>query len=70
LDQQHFLIGIAHDEMSGADERRTGLLQNLAAWNTLTHPHHLGVTFHALVQAKDAPAELDGLRFARPGGLT
>jgi SAM-dependent MidA family methyltransferase len=65
LDQQHFLMGIAHDELSGADERRVGILQNLGAWNTLTHPHHLGVTFHALVQGKDAPAELDGLRFAR-----
>jgi SAM-dependent MidA family methyltransferase len=69
LDQQHFLMGIAHDELSGADQMRVGILQNLGAWNTLTHPHHLGVTFFALVQAKDAPAELDGLRFARPGGL-
>ena len=69
LDQQHFLMGIAHDELSGADEMRVGILQNLPGWNTLTHPHHLGVTFHALVQAKDATGELDGLRFARPGGL-
>lgn len=69
LDQQHFLMGIAHDELSGADERRVGILQNLGAWNTLTHPQHLGATFHALVQAKDAPVEIDGLRFARPGGL-
>jgi SAM-dependent MidA family methyltransferase len=69
LDQQHFLMGVAHDELSGADERRVGILQSLGAWNTLTHPHHLGVTFFALVQAKDAPAGLDGLRFARAGGL-
>jgi hypothetical protein len=48
---------------------RAGILQNLGGWNTLTHPHHLGATFHALVQAKDAPRELDGLRFARPGRL-
>ncbi len=69
VDQQHFFVGIAHDEMRGADGMQVGILQNLPAWNTLTHPHHLGVTFFALVQAKDAPGELDGLRFARPGGL-
>ena len=50
-------MGVAHDELSGADERRVGILQSLGAWNTLTHPHHLGVTFFALVQAKDAPGE-------------
>jgi hypothetical protein len=41
----------------------------LRAWNTLTHPEHLGSRFQVLLQAKDAPASLDGLRFARPGGL-
>jgi SAM-dependent MidA family methyltransferase len=65
VDQQHFLMGIAHDELSGAPSPRTGIAQNVRAWNTLTHPEHLGLTFHALVQAKDAPLELDGLRYAR-----
>jgi SAM-dependent MidA family methyltransferase len=69
LDQQHFLMGIAHDEMSGAEGPRVKLQESLLAWNTLTHPEHLGANFHALLQAKDAPANLDGLRFVRPGGL-
>jgi hypothetical protein len=43
--------------------------ENLGAWNTLTHPDHLGVDFFALLQAKNAPANLDGLRFSRTGGL-
>jgi hypothetical protein len=43
--------------------------KNLGAWNTLTHPDHLGADFFALLQVKDAPANLDGLRYARPGGL-
>jgi SAM-dependent MidA family methyltransferase len=69
VDQQRFLLGIAHDEMSGADGPRVQIQENLGAWNTLTHPDHLGANFFALIQAKNAPAELDGLRFARPGGL-
>ncbi len=69
LDQQHFLMGIAHDELSGADSPLSGIQQNLRAWNTLTHPEHLGANFFALVQAKDASWQLDCLRFARPGGL-
>ena len=69
LDQQHFLMGIAHDELAGTAPARLGLAENVAAWQTLIHPSHLGVSFHALIQAKDAPtAPLDGLRFARPSG--
>jgi SAM-dependent MidA family methyltransferase len=69
LDQQHFLMGLAHNELSGAPGPRAGIQQSLNAWNTLTHPSHLGATFFALLQGKDAPANLDGLRFARLGGL-
>jgi SAM-dependent MidA family methyltransferase len=69
LDQQRFLMGVAHDELSGAEGPRLNIQKNLRAWNTLTHPEHLGANFFALLQAKDAPANLDGLRFARPGGL-
>jgi SAM-dependent MidA family methyltransferase len=68
VDQQRFLMGVAHDELSGSKERTVKLQENLRGWNTLTHPEHLGATFYALVQAKNAPSELDGLRFARPGG--
>ena len=69
LDQQRFMMGVAHDELSGAAGPRVEIQENLGAWNTLTHPDHLGANFFALLQAKDAPANLDGLRFARPGGL-
>jgi len=69
LDQQRFLMGVAHDELSEAGGPRVKIQENLGAWNTLTHPEHLGADFFALLQAKDAPANLDGLRFARPGGL-
>ena len=69
LDQQHFLMGVAHDELSGAGGPQVGIQKNLGAWNTLTHPEHLGADFFALLQAKNAPTNLDGLRFARPGGL-
>jgi SAM-dependent MidA family methyltransferase len=69
LDQQRFLMGVAHDELSGAAGPRVKIQESLRAWNTLTHPEHLGADFFALLQAKDAPATLDGLRFARPGGL-
>ncbi len=66
VDQQRFLMGVAHDELSEKEGRRAGIANNTRAWNTLTHPDHLGATFYALLQAKDAPAGLDGLRFARP----
>jgi SAM-dependent MidA family methyltransferase len=69
LDQQHFLMGVAHDELSGAEGPTVEIQTHLRAWNTLTHPEHLGADFFALIQAKDAPAKLDGLRWARPGGL-
>ena len=69
LDQQRFLMGVAHDELSGVDGPRVKIQEHLGAWNTLTHPEHLGANFFALVQAKNAPANMDGLRFARPGGL-
>jgi SAM-dependent MidA family methyltransferase len=70
LDQQHFLMGIAHGELSGAAGPRIGIQESQGAWNTLTHPEHLGADFFALLQVKDAPATLDGLRFSRPGGLS
>jgi SAM-dependent MidA family methyltransferase len=66
LDQQRFLMGVAHDELSGAGAPLVKIQENLGAWNTLTHPEHLGADFFALLQAKNAPANLDGLRFARP----
>jgi SAM-dependent MidA family methyltransferase len=69
LDQQRFLMGVAHDELSGAGGPLVKIQENLGGWNTLTHPEHLGADFYALLQAKNAPANLDGLRFARPGGL-
>jgi SAM-dependent MidA family methyltransferase len=69
LDQQHFLMGIAHDELSGAATPQAGIATNLRAWQTLTHPGHLGARFHALLQAKHAPPELAALRYARPNNL-
>ena len=69
LDQQRFLMGVAHEELSEAGGPRVNIQENLGAWNTLTHPDHLGADFFALLQAKNAPANLDGLRYARPGGL-
>jgi SAM-dependent MidA family methyltransferase len=65
LDQQRFLMGIAHDELSGAAGPRMGIAENLRAWNTLTHPEFLGSRFRALVQVKHASGELDALRFSR-----
>jgi SAM-dependent MidA family methyltransferase len=69
VDQQRFLTGIAHDELSGAEGPRVKIQENLGAWQTLTHPEHFGARFQVLLQAKNAPGSLDGLRFARPGGL-
>jgi SAM-dependent MidA family methyltransferase len=68
LDQQHFLMGIAHDELSEGPGPRTGIRENLRAWQTLIHPEHLGARFQVLLQARDAPDRLAGLRYAR-GGL-
>ena len=69
VDQQRFLTGIAHDEMAGTVVYSPGLTAQLQAWRTLTDPGFLGSQFQVLVQAKDAPGGLDGLRFARTGGL-
>jgi SAM-dependent MidA family methyltransferase len=69
LDQQRFLMGVAHDELSGTDGPRLKIQESQGAWNTLTHPEHLGANFFALTQARNAPSNLDGLRYARPGGL-
>jgi SAM-dependent MidA family methyltransferase len=69
LDQQHFLTGIAHDELEGRAGPRAGVAENLRAWQTLTHPEYLGTRFQVLLQAKNAPGSLAGLRYARPGGL-
>jgi len=69
VDQQRFLTGIAHDEMAGSAIYSPALTEQLPAWRTLTDPGFLGAKFQVLIQAKDAPDKLDGLRFARPGGL-
>jgi SAM-dependent MidA family methyltransferase len=69
LDQQHFLTGIAHDELEGRAGPKAGVAENLRAWQTLTHPDYLGARFQVLLQAKNAPGSLAGLRYARPGGL-
>lgn len=65
IDQQRFLMGIAHDELSGVRGPQVKIQENVRAWNTLTHPEHLGATFFALLQGKDVPPNVDGLRFAR-----
>jgi SAM-dependent MidA family methyltransferase len=69
VDQQRFLTGIAHDELAGSSVYSPSLVEQLQAWRTLTDPGFLGSKFQVLVQAKDAPDALDGLRFARAGGL-
>jgi SAM-dependent MidA family methyltransferase len=69
IDQQRFLTGIAHDELAGSSVYSPSLVEQLQAWRTLTDPGFLGSKFQVLVQAKDAPGALDGLRFARAGGL-
>lgn len=69
VDQQRFLTGIAQGELAGEPGPRAGLAENTAAWQTLTHPQHLGTKFFALVQARNAPAQIDGLRFARQSDM-
>jgi SAM-dependent MidA family methyltransferase len=69
VDQQRFLMGIAHDEMAGSSVYSPPLTEQLPAWRTLTDPGFLGAKFQVLVQAEDAPEKLDGLRFARSGGV-
>ncbi|MEI9998160.1 MAG: SAM-dependent methyltransferase [Verrucomicrobiota bacterium] len=56
VDQQRFLTGIAHDELGSAAGPRAGVAENTRAFQTLTHPQHLGAAFQVLVQGKDAPA--------------
>jgi SAM-dependent MidA family methyltransferase len=68
VDQQRFLTGIAHDELAGTAVYSPDLAGQLQAWRTLTDPGFLGSQFQVLIQAKDAPGGLDGLRFARAGG--
>ena len=69
VDQQRFLTGIAHDELAGVEGPRVGVAESTQAWQTLTHPQHLGTRFFALVQERGAPGELDCLRYARAGDL-
>jgi SAM-dependent MidA family methyltransferase len=66
LDQQHFLMGIAHDELSGLPGTSTGIAEKVRAWQTLIHPNHFGSRFQVLVQGRDAPSALDGLKYGRP----
>jgi SAM-dependent MidA family methyltransferase len=61
VDQQRFLTGILHDAGLEFDAKE------VRAFQTLTHPEFLGARFKVLALAKDAPAALDGLRFARGG---
>jgi SAM-dependent MidA family methyltransferase len=67
LDQQHFLLGVAHDELEGSERYPVGIQESTGAWNMLTHPNHLGTRFQVLVQGKDAPADLSGLRYGGSG---
>ncbi len=65
IDQQHFLTGVAHDELAGTAKAPTGIQENLRAWQTLTHPQYLGARFRVLVQGRQVPGGLIGLRYAR-----
>jgi SAM-dependent MidA family methyltransferase len=69
VDQQRFLMGIAANELGGKPGPLVRIQENLRAWNTLTHPEYLGARFQVLLQLRHAPANLDGLQFARPGGV-
>jgi SAM-dependent MidA family methyltransferase len=69
LDQQHFFMGVAHDELNEGEGPRVKIGENLRAWNTLTRPEFLGADFQVLLQARNAASSLDGLRFARAGDL-
>jgi SAM-dependent MidA family methyltransferase len=68
VDQGRFLIGILQGSVAarGDDSVAVG---DAPALKMLTHPEHFGGRFQVLVQAKDAPAGLHGLAFARPGGF-
>jgi SAM-dependent MidA family methyltransferase len=69
LDQQRFLMGVAHDELAGVEGPVTGIAGNVRAWNSLTRPDFLGSRFQALLLGRNVPGKIDGSRFARPGGL-
>jgi len=69
VDQQHFLMGVAHDELSETEGAGVGITKNLRAWQTLIHPEYFGTRFQVLVQAKDVSGSLAGLRYARAVGL-
>ena len=68
VDQQRFLTGIAEEELAGGTDLRVGIAENPRAWQMLTHPNHFGSRFQVLVQGKNVPGGLEGLRFARAGG--
>ena len=67
LDQQHFLLGVAHDELAGSERWKVGIKESTGAWNMLTHPSHLGTRFQILIQGKNAPGGLAGLRYGGSG---
>jgi SAM-dependent MidA family methyltransferase len=68
VDQGRFLVGVLQGSMQLPGSGEVGA-DDAPALKMLTHPEHFGGRFHVLVQAKDAPAELHGLAFARPGGF-
>lgn len=67
VDQQRFLVGVLEDSMKSTKTPLTS--GEIQAFRTLTHPEHLGERFKVLVQGRDAPENLCGLRFARGIGL-
>lgn len=72
MDQSRFLTGAAEPVLRGM-EGRTG--PELQLWQrqfqTLTHPAHLGQSFHLLILEKQLPdaAALPGLKFARKSAV-
>ncbi len=68
VDQGHFLVGILQGAVANPGDGGVSAA-DAAALKTLTHPEHFGTRFQVLVQARDAPAGLHGLAFARPGGF-
>lgn len=73
LDQSRFLTGAAEPVLRGMEggvgsDPRTGRTAWLRQFQTLTHPAHMGQSFHFLVLAKGMPeavSGLSGLKFAR-----
>jgi SAM-dependent MidA family methyltransferase len=68
VDQGRFLVGILQGAVAEPDDGGPSA-EDAAALKMLTHPEHFGARFQVLVQARDAPAGLHGLGFARPGGF-